>query len=198
MGVFCQSCNSFLNKSEHEPLEMTDSSNKEILLPKQYVGENITNDEESKKETLNNIHERIKDERKELNKLTKTKTNYQKDNKKEEFIEVPKTKTEKKENILLKSISSKIVIECRLKKPEKEDNSGERIKRFNSFTNSKKKDVYGLGLSLIHKNNNNPEETENKTEKNNINKVPTKKNYKRRQRKSTTLIENSNILKNLS
>jgi calcium-dependent protein kinase len=200
MGVFCQSCNSFLNKSEHEPLEITEGSNKEILLPKQYVGENITNDEESKTETLKNIHERIKDERKELNKLTKAKTSYQRDNEKEEIFEVPKTKTEKKENILLKSVSSKMVIERRLKKPEKKDNSGERrIKKLNSFTSSKKIDVYGLGLSLIIKNNDNPEKIENKTEKNNINinKVPTKKQYKRRQRKSTTLMENSNILKHL-
>jgi calcium-dependent protein kinase len=69
----------------------------------------------------------------------------------------------------------------------------------NSFTSSKKIDVYGLGLSLIIKNNDNPEKIENKTEKNNINinKVPTKKQYKRRQRKSTTLMENSNILKHL-
>ena len=159
MGVFCQSCNSFLKKSENEPLEITDSSNKEILLPKQYVGENITNDEESRKETLKNIHERIKDERKELNKLTKTKTNYQKYNEKEEIIEVPKTKTEKKENILLKSVS----IEHRLQKPEKKDNSGERrVKKLNSFTTSKKIDVYGLGLSIIIKNNNNPDEREKK------------------------------------
>jgi calcium-dependent protein kinase len=200
MGVFCQSCNSFLNKSEHEPLEITEGSNKEILLPKQYVGENITNDEESKTETLKNIHERIKDERKELNKLTKTKTSYQRDNEKEEIFEVPKTKTEKKENILQKCISSKMVIQRKLKRPEKKDNFGERrIKKLNSFTSSKKIDVYGLGLSLIIKNNDNPEKIENKTEKNNINinKVPTKKQYKRRQRKSTTLMENSNILKHL-
>ena len=200
MGVFCQSCNSFLNKSEHEPLEITEGSNKEILLPKQYVGENITNDEESKTETLKNIHERIKDERKELNKLTKTKTSYQRDNEIEEIFEVPKTKTEKKENILQKCISSKMVIQRKLKRPEKKDNFGERrIKKLNSFTSSKKIDVYGLGLSLIIKNNDNPEKIENKTEKNNINinKVPTKKQYKRRQRKSTTLMENSNILKHL-
>ena len=200
MGVFCQSCNSFLNKSEHEPLEITEGSNKEILLPKQYVGENITNDEESKTETLKNIHERIKDERKELNKLTKTKTSYQRDNEKEEIFEVPKTKTEKKENVLQKCISSKMVIQRKLKRPEKKDNFGERrIKKLNSFTSSKKIDVYGLGLSLIIKNNDNPEKIENKTEKNNINinKVPTKKQYKRRQRKSTTLMENSNILKHL-
>ena len=197
MGAFCQSCNSFLNKSQQEPLEITDSSNKEILLPKQYVGEYLTNDDESKNEKIIKTQEKIKDKDKKINKLSKAKTIYRRDNKIEEVVVVPKTKTEKNANIFQKSVSSKIEIERRLKKPEKEDNLDEkRIKGFNSFTSSKKMSVFDLGLSIINRNTINLEVTPNKPEKNDISKVPTKK-YKRKHRKSTTLMENSNILKHL-
>ena len=212
MGLFCHSCNSFLNNKESEPAPDSDKQTGH-LLPKQFVGEDITNDQENMEENnenkILNINKKIKIENqsKEFGRLSKTQTIVEGRNKKkkknniieEVIVEIPKSKTFLNETEIQKIETEKLIFEEKDKKPEKEEPIFKRrIKRFNSFKSSKKLDIFYFISKNNGKNNNNQDETEKKNEENNnnnFNKAPSKK-YKRKQRKSVTMMGNSNI-KNL-
>ena len=195
MGTFCQSCDSFLmNKDQEKSKDSTKQP--EVVLPKQYV--EIPKEETETEEIIS-----IKDD--------KNQTNYEffKNKAKSVAIINKKEKNIEDENIKIKaylksksmkfidrnpnkSQSEKLILE---KKVENSHNRKER--RSLSLTN--KKSLSDIDFEKYFSKNKDSEKNE---EKNSIfNKISENKNkrsfYKRKQKKSTTLMENSNILKQL-
>ena len=166
MGVFCQSCNSFLNNEESEPIP---DSNKQMghLLPKQVVGGDITNDEEIKEENnedkIVNINKKIK-----IENQSKTQIIVEGYNIIEEVNdEIPKSKTFLKETESQKNETEQ----------EKEEPIFKRsAKRFNSFKSSKKLDIFDIVSEKNDKNNNNQDEMGKKNEENNKKFIRKKRN----------------------
>ena len=195
MGTICQSCDSLLMNQEQE--KRKDSSKQpEIVLPKQYV-------EIPKEETETEEIIPLKDDENPENEFLKNKA-------KSVTIETIKSKNKDKDDIkikaYLKSKSMKIIdrdskktqSEKLILEKKVENTSNRREKRSYSLTN--KKSLSDIDFDKFFSKNKNPEKNE---EKNSIfNKISEEQNtkrpfYKRKQKKSTTLMENSNILKQL-
>ena len=203
MGILCQSC-SFLNKNE-EPEKNDIFPKVEFSLPKQSVEENMTNDSKNDDSLLNSISKELNIDDKENYSLKKINTNVKFVKNNDSMNCFHKSKTLINEKILDKNFSVKLILE---KKPKELDNKlnifTRRVKRSNSFISSKKLNVLNIGLNNEQNDNDNDSisekenENEKKDEINNNNIYPSnKKVFKRKNRKSTTLMENSKILKNL-
>ena len=188
MGVFCNKC----TKSEDDLDKIEDSvEHHESLLPKQKMTENETKLEEDNIETKNEEQKtnKIKIDNNLQRANTKIKANNQIDVI-EENPEIPKSKTFFMKDIMFQPRNSK-----RLILGKKNNSIDLRNKRSNSFKSSKKSDSLSLNILNLKSNNN-----DKKNEKQNIineDEKKGKKNFRRRNRKSATLMENKNILKNL-
>ena len=194
MGILCQSCNSF--RINLDP-EKSNETNKKLgsELPKQYLH---IQDEENKtsKEDISITQQKVDDnfdflKNKAKSVLIKEKDiNNDKDNK--TFL---KSKSMKMiERSSKKSHSLKLVIEDKTKMLKHVENYMKKNdKRSNSLTKPKKYEDFDYNI-LFKKNN------LDKNKKNNakISQIPTKSPiFKRKQKKSTTLMENSSVLKQL-
>ena len=208
MGILCQSC-SFLNQNE-EPEKNDIFEKEEYTLPKQFVEENMTNDSKDDKNLVNLISKEIKADNEEDYNLKKICTNVKFVKNKDTMNCILKSKTTINDVILEKHESVKLILE---KKSKESDNNNKlniftrRVKKSNSFISSKKLNVLSFGFLSKDKNdeqddsdsiNEKENENEKKDEIKNNNIYPFKKKvFKRKDRKSTTLMENSKILKNL-
>ena len=194
MGILCQSCrNSLLIDLEPEKTN-DDKKLPEIILPKQYV-ENPKEDKETKED--NSLDKNQKDD------FIKRKYNstYVKNNiEKEEENTINKKYKLSKSTIIIdrnskKSLSSKIVLIDKDNILEHENNSifQAKLKRAASLTKS---DIKKIDLEKLLSKKSDKKEIPNKKKRKekifNNNQV-----FKRKQKKSTTLMENSNVLKRL-
>ena len=194
MGILCQSCNSF--RINLDP-EKSNETNKKLgsELPKQYL--HIQNEEnKTSKENISITQQKVDDnfdflKNKAKSVLIKEKDiNNDKDNK--TFL---KSKSMKMiERSSKKSHSLKLVIEDKTKMLKHVENYMKKNgKRSNSLTKPKKYEDFDYNI-LFKKNN------LDKNKKNNveISQIPAKSPiFKRKQKKSTTLMENSSVLKQL-
>ena len=196
MGTFCQGCERFLiNQEIEKSKDQTKQSG--IVLPKQYV-------EIPKEETETEEIIPYKDDKNQAN------YEYPKTKAKSVHISSSKEKNKEKDNIKIKSYlksksmkvidknskgsqSEKLILEKKIENP-----NNRREKRSHSLTN--KKNLCDYDFEKYFSKNKNHQKNE---EKNSIfNKISENQNterpfYKRKQKKSTTLMENSNILKQL-
>ena len=196
MGTFCQGCERFfINQEIEKSKDQTKQSG--IVLPKQYV-------EIPKEETETEEIIPYKDDKNQAN------YEYPKTKAKSVHISSSKEKNKEKDNIKIKSYlksksmkvidknskgsqSEKLILEKKIENP-----NNRREKRSHSLTN--KKNLCDYDFEKYFSKNKNHQKNE---EKNSIfNKISENQNterpfYKRKQKKSTTLMENSNILKQL-
>ena len=194
MGILCQSCNSF--RINLDP-EKSNETNKKLEneLPKQYL--HIQNEEnKTSKEDISITQQKVDDnfdflKKKAKSVLVKEKDiNNDKDNK--TFL---KSKSMKMiERSSKKSHSLKLVIEDKTKMLKHVEHYMKKNgKRSNSLTKPKKYEDFDYNI-LFKKNN------LDKNKKNNVenSQIPVKSPiFKRKQKKSTTLMENSSVLKQL-
>ena len=208
MGVLCQSCNSLIIDLEQKN---TNNKNKleDILLPKDYI-ENTPLDEKKTEKDISVKIDDIDEEKKEKEKekeddyfKKKRHSAYVKINN-EKDIEINKEYSKSKSMVIerssKKSQSVKLILEDKKKIIKNEKFNDRREKRSLSLTNPKKiKDFDFEKLFSKNINFNNDNKVQNQKDNNNFilnnqNKSPV---FKRKTKKSTTLMENSNILKQL-
>ena len=195
MGILCQSCNSL--RIDLEPEKTTDSSKlTEIVLPKEYVS--IPNEDNKTKEG-SSIEIDAGKENSNLFLKKKAKSTYINENeeKDKEIKENKKYSKSKSMRIIerntKKNLSVKLILEGKknlIKNLAYSYNRKE--KRSNSMTNPKKAKIIDIDKFLAKKNDN--KKIKNKKFEINRNKSPI---YQRKKKKSTTLMENSNILRQL-
>ena len=183
MGVLCQSCSSIIVDLEANHTQNRDKD-EEMALPKDFV--NIPLDE---KKTQEDISFESKEDPNEFLKKKRHSAHIKKFKKEEEIIEFKKSNSLKKERNSKKSQSVKEVINFSKKDIKKQMFYSWKKKRSLSLNIPKNKDI-DIEKFVSKDNNNNR----------NNNKVRGRIRspiFKRKVKKSTTLMENSNILKQL-
>ena len=198
MGILCQSCNSL--RIDLEPEKTTDSNKaqEEIVLPKEYVNIPGSN-EDNKTNESNSIQADTKKDNKEFFFEKKAKSTLIKHIEEEEKIENKKYSKAKSMFIDRKSKKShsvKLILEGKKKFEKSDENIFYRIdKRCNSLKNPEKNGEIDIEKFFSKEKNNKIKENKMENKKENFRKE--RPIVKRKQKKSTTLMENSNILKQL-
>ena len=177
MGVLCQSCNSF--KLDLDPQNNNDNNKQQkLIFPKQYV--NIENEEkEIYKKKENNNKKEIKQKNKIISSSVINIIKKKEEKEIEENTEYLKSKSLDSMGLSTKKCQSTKTISGRKKKIRNDEYSFRINKRSNSLPNNKK-----------YEDNFNNHFSKSKESK-------VIQNYKRNERKSTTLLENSKILNQL-
>ena len=195
MGILCQSCNSL--KIIIDP-EKANESNKqpENDLPRQYL--NIQNEENKTPKEETSITQKKSDDNydflKKKAKSARIKEDIKNNENNENNENYSKSKSMKIERTSKKSHSLKLVIEDKKKVLKHVENyMKNKEKRANSLTKPKKYEDFDYNILFKKKNL-------DKNQKNNlkISQIQVKSPiFKRKQKKSTTLMENSSVLKQL-
>ena len=188
MGILCNSCDSLKQNFDQE--KTNDSGKQGILLPKQFV--EIPEKNQNNNEEYNNIEQEFFKK--------KAKSTYIKNEKnKEKNIHNKKYLKSKSFDVYdrndPKSQSAKVILADKSKLGKIIYNFPKKnIKKSLSLSNSNK--IINLNIENYFSKKNSKEKNENKNKiNNNIQKK--ERVFKRKERKSTTLMENSNILKRL-
>ena len=192
MGVLCLKCDQS-SKEKDDSFDEGDgeAAKRNIEFPKQYVNNNIfqktyeedkeesilnfEKDEEPKKIENNNNNDNGNNDNRNSNKYNKSKSTHYKDN--EEEIE------DTFDNLLINNY---------IEKPEEKEYSGRKSKPFQTVNNPK--ELNDLEIKNKDKYNDNYKDIDIETLSKNKSEEFT---FQRKKKKSTTLMENSNILKQL-